>query len=143
MFFTKPSWQSSMKIAGDAFTRWEMTGVTHNSTVFMVRSSQALRDDGDGYSYLIFGPQVLKAVLDGADGHSIQVYALEWDRLVAVDEFWSYAEGETSMTYFAYRDKGGRATACELLQPDPDQATNHTVVWQSAELAIRSLVEAP
>lgn len=137
MFFTKPSWQSPMKVAGDAFTRWEMTGVTHYSTVFVVRSAQAHRDDGDGYSYLVFGPHVLKSILEGVGRDAVKVYALEWDRLVSVEELWSYTEsGRLSMAYFAYTDREGRVMKCEPTQPDPAHAIRKTVVWQVAEAAV-------
>jgi hypothetical protein len=123
-----------MKVAGDVFTRWEMTGVTHYSTVFVVRSAQARRDDGDGYSYLVFGPHVLRSILEGVGGDAAKVYALEWDRLVSVDELWSYTEsGRLSMTYFAYTDGEGRVMTCEPKQPDPAHARRRTVIWKVTE----------
>ncbi|WP_233838442.1 hypothetical protein [Paraburkholderia sp. ZP32-5] len=142
MFFTKSSWQSPMKLTGDVFTRWEMTGVTHYSTVFVVRSTQTRRDDGDGYSYFVSGPQLLKAMLEGANDNPVQVYALEWDRLVAVHEFWSYPDdGRFAMVYFAYSDAGGRVSPCEPMQPDPESAGTRTLVWRSVASDGRFLTE--
>jgi hypothetical protein len=134
MFFTDNSWKAAPRLTGalcEPFDRWRMVGLSRATPTFIVRHAGVDYSDADTYMLLVAGAESLVSLLSEPWPVAPEVFALVHDRMIAVDELWSYrAPGRKRTRYFAWREKPGELVPCELNQPAPAQAVDRVCLWK-------------
>lgn len=135
MFFTDRTWKASFQLTGAAyqpFDRWSIVGVEESNATFVVRSASAEDGwQGDTYSLLVAGAELLLSLLDEFGYDVPKVYVLERSELKPVIEIRSYyPAGETERRHFAYRSFDGPLVACGA-GPSPDGVAT-SCMWSSS-----------
>lgn len=133
MFFTDTSWKAAPRLNGalyEPFDRWRMVGLSRATASFVVRHAGVDDSDTDTYMFLVADIESLVSLLSKPWPEVPKVYALAHDRMIPVDELWSYRTRERKRTqYYGWRGEQGELLPCELNQPGLDLAVDCVCLW--------------
>ena len=131
MLFTKPQWRTPYKIVGEVFDYWQIAGVSHFSTTFVVRSARVERNEPDAYSFVVSNADALLPLLESFVSAPPRVFAIDWDRMIPVTSLWSCREKSRSkFEFLAYGDESGVLRSCDPLRSDPNRLRVRSLLWQ-------------
>ncbi|ACC73923.1 hypothetical protein PPMP20_29965 [Paraburkholderia phymatum] len=131
MFFTKPQWRAPYKIVGETSDFWQIAGVSHLSTTFVVRSAHVERDEPDAYSFVVAQADALLPLLESFVSAPPRVFAIDWDRMIPVVSLWSCRERSRSkFEFLAYGDENGILRSCDPRRSDLNRLRIRTLLWE-------------
>jgi hypothetical protein len=133
MFFTDISWKA--KATGaliEPFDRWTIVGLSRASPSYVVHHSDVDYSDTDTYMLLAAGTESLVSLLCKSWAEVPKVYVLAHDRMIPVDELWSYrTRGRKPARYYAWKGEQGELVPCESDQPPLTQVVERVCLWKS------------
>ena len=134
MFFTDISWKAKATgVRFDPFDRWKIVGLSRTSPSYVVHHSGVDYSDTDTYMLLVAGTESLVSVLCETWAEVPKVYVLAHDRMIPVDELWSYhALRRGRDRYYAWKGEQGELVPCGSHQPPPTQVAGSLCLWKSA-----------
>jgi hypothetical protein len=148
MFFTDPSWQATIRIAGKApsltqkFHRWRLVGLPLNAPTFIVSPTDE-EADIDTQALMVSDPDALIQLLQQTWPRSTPtVRVMGRGKIALMHELWLYSVGQWEG--YAYKTGNGKLESCSPYQPDIPTEAEGTCIWSGrAGMLVTATRKAP
>lgn len=110
MFFTDASWKATIKLSTRfhlPYERWNVIGLARRAPVFLLCPNDDRDAEPDAVAYLVSEGTHLLHLLSGDWTNTPRVHALDWNKLISVEEIWTYRPRRAGADLYAYKDKSG------------------------------------